>query len=269
MRVIDIADLREHLVTHPLYESLRDPMSLRTFMEFHVFAVWDFLSLLKSLQRRFTCVEVPWSPVSDPRLRRLINEIVLDEESDIGPDGSPLSHFEIYINAMHECGANSKRIEDFAALIGRGHAFDEVIAMSVMPPGTRSFVEATLRFTESAPNHVLAAVFAYGREEIIPDVFQRIVGRLYSESPNQWKTFRFYLERHIERDGETHAPLARQLVDQLCWGDPVRWRQAQEAARSCLKARIALWDSIQDAIERERASIARGRSLRIAGHVSP
>lgn len=254
MGTIDIQDLRQQLLTHPLYDSLVDERSLRTFMEFHAFAVWDFLSLLKSLQRRFTCVEVPWSPVSDPVLRRLINEIVLDEESDIGPDGTPLSHFEIYLDAMHESGANPKRIQDFAALIGRGETFPDVVAKSIMPPGTREFVETTMRFTEGAPSHVLAAVFAYGREEIIPAVFQRIVERLYCESPDNWKTFRFYLERHIEKDDEIHAPLARQLVASLCWGDSFRWREAEAAARECLRARIALWDNILRAVELGKAS---------------
>lgn len=206
--------------------------------------------------------------MSDPVLRRLINEIVLDEESDIGPDGTPLSHFEIYLDAMYESGANPKLVEDFAALIGRGEAFHDVVARSAMSAGTRQFVETTLRFTGCAPNHVLAAVFAYGREEIIPDVFQRIVDRLYSESPENWKTFRFYLERHIEKYGETHAPLARQLVASLCWGDPIRWRQAEAAARDCLKARIALWDNIQRAIETGRTSIS-ARPTQVQATVTP
>jgi hypothetical protein len=231
-------------------------------MRFHAFAVWDFLSLLKSLQRRLTCVEVPWSPVSDAAHRRLINEIVLDEESDIGPNGEPQSHFEMYIDAMYESGAEREEIEQFAARISRGESFDRVLESAPMPPGTRQFVSTTMNFVHEAPNCVLAAVFAYGREEIIPPMFEKVVKRLYDNSPSEWSTLRYYLNRHIDRDGEVHAPLARKLVADLCWGDPLRWRDAERAARQSLTARIELWDcisvAIDDARKRRRAQARPG-----------
>lgn len=251
-RTIDIGEERQRLLSHPLYAKLDDAESMRIFMRFHAFAVWDFLSLLKSLQRRLTCVEVPWSPVSDAAYRRLINQIVLDEESDLGPTGEPQSHFEMYIDAMYECGAERNEIEKFAARISRGEDFERVLESAAMPPGTRRFVATTMRFVGESSNCVLAAVFAYGREEIIPPMFEKIVEKLYSDSPTEWATFRYYLTRHIERDGDVHAPLARKLVADLCWGDPLRWRAAEAAARQSLIARIELWDCISTAIDDAR-----------------
>ena len=83
---INTTELVDRLISHSLYAELRDEESLRIFMRSHVFCVWDFQSLLKALQRLVTCVEVPWLPTADPEARRLVNEIVLDEESDEGQD---------------------------------------------------------------------------------------------------------------------------------------------------------------------------------------
>ena len=89
---IDTGMWRQRLMQHPLYKSITDERGLQIFMASHVFCVWDFQCLLKSLQRHLTCVEVPWLPSADPEARRLINEIVLDEESDLTPSGAHLSH---------------------------------------------------------------------------------------------------------------------------------------------------------------------------------
>ena len=94
-----IAQARGAVVKHPLYAALNSQPAIRTFMEHHVFAVWDFMSLLKSLQRNLTCVEVPWVPTGPTGSRHLINDIVLVEESD-ELRGGFISHFELYLLGM-------------------------------------------------------------------------------------------------------------------------------------------------------------------------
>jgi hypothetical protein len=74
--------LKAALLNHSIYQEIDRSDSLRLFMEHHVFAVWDFMSLLKALQCRLCCVEVPWLPAADSLSSRLVNEIVLAEESD-------------------------------------------------------------------------------------------------------------------------------------------------------------------------------------------
>jgi len=91
-----ILPLRKLLLQHPVYQQLRHIDDLKILMEQHVFAVWDFMALLKALQNGLTSTNAPWMPVRNPKTRRLINEIVLEEESDIDSDGQPASHYEMY-----------------------------------------------------------------------------------------------------------------------------------------------------------------------------
>jgi hypothetical protein len=241
---VTLAPVRERLMAHSIYSRLRDQAALRVFMEAHVFAVWDFQSLLKALQRLLTCVEVPWTPTSDPEGRRLVNEIVLDEESDRAPGGGYLSHFELYLQAMRECGANLVPIQTFLANLSDGMSVDEALGDPAVPQGVGGFVETTLAIARSPEPHRVASAFAYGREEIIPAMFRRLVDRLAELSPENWGTFRYYLERHVTTDADLHGPQARRLVRRLCGSDPSRWSEAGAEARKSLEARARLWDEI-------------------------
>ncbi|MDX5438369.1 MAG: DUF3050 domain-containing protein, partial [Pontibacter sp.] len=111
---------RQQLLKHNVYQSLETLEDLRLFMEHHVFAVWDFMSLLKALQRDLTSVSLPWMPTGNPTTRRLINEIVLEEETDVDPQGNPVSHFELYLQAMAEAGADKNQIGQLLQSITEG-----------------------------------------------------------------------------------------------------------------------------------------------------
>src|SRR5258705_8776811 len=111
-----IGDARNEVVTHPIYARLDGIGAIQTFLEHHVFAVWDFMSLLKSLQRNLTCVEVPWIPSGPTGSRRLINDIVLVEESD-ELRGGFISHFELYLLGMAEAGAGTSVIDGVIQLL--------------------------------------------------------------------------------------------------------------------------------------------------------
>ena len=254
-REIDTTELLERLMSHALYDELRDEESLRIFMRSHVFCVWDFQCLLKALQRIVTCVEVPWLPTADPEARRLVNEIVLDEESDEAPRGGHLSHFELYLQAMEECGADEGPIQVFLGDLRDGRQLREALARPVLPPGVAAFVGTTMAIAESGQVHRIAAAFAYGREEIIPAMFRRLLNRLAETAPKQWSTLRFYLDRHIEHDTETHGPFARALVSRLCGSRESLWTEAEETARESLAARLRLWDDILSSVVSARRSV--------------
>lgn len=239
-----IEPLRQKLLCHPLYDQLHSLPDLRVFMEHHVYAVWDFMSLLKSLQRRLTCIEVPWVPQGNPTTRALVNQIVVGEESDRAADGRALSHFELYAEAMREVDANTKAVMRLIELVQNGVAVDDALGYVNVPQCCRQFVVTTFNIIGTGKPHVIAAAFTYGREDLIPGLFGELVARLNEEFPAKVATLRYYLERHIELDGDEHGELGRQMVASLCGNDPDRWNEASDAAILALQARLALWDGI-------------------------
>ena len=239
-----LASLSEQLVRHPLYHQLRSLDAIKTFMEVHVFAVWDFMTLVKFLQRELTCVQTPWVPVGSPSTRRLINEIVWGEESDIDAHGNPISHFELYLQAMTAVGANTQPIENFVYQIKNGTPWREALDLSNAPDSAVDFVTTTMECVEEGKVHVVAGVFTFGREDLIPDVFIELVRSLSLQPETGAATLLYYLERHIEVDGDTHGPMALQMIEELCDNDPVKQEEAIVAACEALQARIDLWDGI-------------------------
>lgn len=239
-----IEPLRAELLCHPIYSRVDDLPSLRRFMTSHVCAVWDFMTLLKTLQRALTCVETPWLPPSNSRAARLINSIVLGEESDEIAPGQYTSHFELYLAAMDEVGADRTPIDGLIAALRSGAPASDALEAMEVPASTRAFVRATLRTARGAAVHEIAASFLYGREDLVPRMFRRILSTLEAESSLRCPAFRCYLDRHVEVDEQDHSPMAHELLRSLCGDDVTRWAQAAGAAAAALVARRELWDGV-------------------------
>jgi len=238
-----LSDLRTQLELHPVFEALTDVNHLRQFMRAHVFAVWDFMSLLKRLQRDLTCTEVPWIPPRDRVASHLINEIVLGEESDLRPDGEPASHLDIYIDAMREVGADTAQFERFLALVDQGMEPLDAMHTVGAPEHVRTFVAHTLHVAREDTTLAVMTNFFHGRENVIPQMFNALLTRWHIDEAAA-PMFVFYLKRHIEVDGESHGPMAQQIIDRAVGNDPDRKQQVMEAAVEAVRARIALWDGV-------------------------
>jgi len=239
---------RDHVIGHALYANLDTHEAIVTFMRHHVFAVWDFMSLLKSLQRHLTCVEIPWVPSGPTASRRLINDIVLVEESDL-LGGGFISHFELYVKGMREAGADTSVIDSFIDLLRRKTAVAAALERAGVPAVAAEFVRTTWTIIETAPVHCQAAAFAFGREDLIPEMFQQVVK--VNKDGGRLDTFVDYLERHIEVDGEEHTPMAMQMLADLCGDDDVKWREAADTVNTALAARQRLWTGILATIKDE------------------
>jgi hypothetical protein len=248
-----VAATRSQVIGHEMYSRLDSHAAIVTFMEHHVYAVWDFMSLLKSLQRNLTCVEVPWVPTGPTSSRRLINDIVLVEESDeLG--GGFISHFELYLEGMTQAGADRSVIDPFIDLIRSGTPVTEALKALPVPAPSAEFVDSTFKFIQSLPLHCQAAAFAFGREDLIPEMFQQVVD--VNENVGRLDTFVDYLRRHIQVDDEEHTPMAMQMLADLCGDDEQKWQECVGAVTSTLNARVRLWDGITAAIRASTASLA-------------
>ncbi|MFY7993799.1 MAG: DUF3050 domain-containing protein [Bacteriovoracaceae bacterium] len=229
--------LQKNLSSHPVYTSFNQIENIRHFMEYHVFAVWDFMSLLKSLQRSLTCVELPWRPSGYPaEMVRLINQIVVGEESDLDQYGKPCSHFYLYLRAMEEVGADTTKIKMFM----------ETLDFDLIPQGAREFVRFNLETATNGSVLEVASSFFYGREKLIPDMFEAIVQTLEKENVKA-PTLIYYLKRHIEVDGGEHGPLAERCLDVLAETEEKK-EMAYKMGVKALQMRGMLWDSVLESM---------------------
>jgi hypothetical protein len=239
----DLADVRTRLIDHPLYAEIDSLERLRILMKHHVFAVYGFFSLAKKLQNIVTCVSVPWIPVQDGTSARLINDIVLGEESDTDGNGGYTNHFHLYKEAMEEVGADVNWIDGYVARLVRGEDPIAAVRASGLPENVVQFVSYDMELALHGKPHELAAAFCWGREDLIPDMFGEILPQLGFDGVENSR-FKYYVERHILLDEHEHAPLARRLVANMCAGDAVKESEASAAAVKALECRISLWDGV-------------------------
>ncbi len=244
--------LTQQLIEHPLYKKIKTPRQLQIFMEHHVFAVWDFMSLLTALQEKFTKTTNPWLPVGNPETRYLINEIVLAEETDINKFGKRQSHFEMYLDAMTAAGANKKKLENFLLQVNHGTDIFLIIAASKLPISIKQFLKNTFEVVYSQEPHKIAAAFTFGREGVIPAMFSSIIEKVQKNFPEEdLSLFKYYFERHIELDEKEHGPMAYKMVEELCGKDLDKWTAAKHTAENSLKSRLELWNGIEAEIEKK------------------
>ncbi|MFN3756794.1 MAG: DUF3050 domain-containing protein [Flavobacterium sp.] len=244
-----IEPLRQQLLQHSLYSKIKSPEDLHLFLEGHVYAVWDFMSLLKALQNQLTCTTIPWLPNGNPDIRYLINEIVLAEETDLNWDGKRQSHFEMYLEAMKSCGASTSEIEHFIEGIEITQNIFVSIKQSSLPTEVKAFLNFTFSVIDEGKAHKIAAAFTFGREDLIPDMFTQILKNFQQNFPEtDVSKLIYYFERHIELDGDEHGPMALKMIEELCGNDEMKWQEVEEASIQALEKRIGLWNAIEEMV---------------------
>lgn len=238
------------LDNHAVFNEIKNVHDLKKFMSWHVFAVWDFMCLVKRLHRELTSDGMLWVPPATPEAARLINEILLSEESDDLPNGGTLSHFEIYLLAMKEVGADTTQIEEFISLIKYGADVNDAFEQLNVHPCVQEFVNSTLGYVEYGNVFEVLGSFFFGREHCIPKMFTSLLESWHIDEQDA-PMFVYYLKRHIEVDGDKHGPAAMKIIDILTHNDPVAASQLEGAAEDAIKCRIELWDGLLEHLKQE------------------
>lgn len=232
-----VESARSEVFRHPDYTRLEPLRDVVILTENHVFAVWDFASLLKNLQRHLTRGEVPRVPHDPIAGRRLVNDVVLVEESDGHGDGF-ISHFELYVMVVDQACAATRPVT--------GHP-EGMVEDESAPPSSAAFVSETWDLVEHSPLHCQAATFTLGREDPIPEMCDQVI---WSDNPSgQLAPFRDFLPRHIDVDDEQHPPMATAMVADLCGMKLSRWDDCARTMGEALQARLSLRDGVVAALD--------------------
>ena len=241
------------LYNHPVFKEIKSIEDCRVFMEHHIYAVWDFMSLVKKVQSIFAPTRTPWMPSQHKKYRRFINEIIIAEESDKLEDGRVMSHCEMYLEAMREINASTKKFKGFLKII-RSKGLEHALSDKAIPKIAKNFMRHTFQITHSKKPHVIISSFSYGRENIIPGMFQKILDGNQLDQ-KLIPMFREYLNKHIELDGDHHGPMAKEMVKLACAENKIKLAEAEQAAMDSIQARITFWDGLLDVLLLKRKRV--------------
>jgi len=252
-----VAGLREQLERHQLHRTLEDIGDVRHFMEVHVFGIWNFQCLMNSLLSGE-------SGKHQSRVDALVNEMKRQFDKDTNEVGATMSRFDMYVQAMQQLGADTKHIFSFATML---QACEDVKSFSKSPSdgwyGSRTqCVQASLlscgaprgalehcvqtsRLIDTGEKHKVAASLAFGRQV---NILWRLLSILEEAERGGQKVekFKYMLTKFEENYKCSYTPLVFQILVELCGDDDRLWREAEEAAVFGVKARVKLWDNIND-----------------------
>jgi hypothetical protein len=151
----------------------------------------------------------------------------------------------MYLEAMQQIGANTLPIHQLTEWLSYGKTLDEALYQLEIREETRAFVRFTFEIINSGQLHKIAALFTFGREDLIPDMFIEILREMQSQGQTNIYKLLYYLERHIEIDGGDHGPISLQMMQEICGSDAIKWQEATEVSIQALEKRYALWDGVQ------------------------
>ena len=248
----NLAPLYQQIAKHPLIPRLGELAVLKLFMSQHVFIVWDFVNLIKTLYSRLTHTQLPWLPSENPSAVRLLYEILIEEETDLDPNSNRqyCSHLSLYQQAMRACGADQRPFNTMIRLLEQNKPWETALKEAAVFPSTYQFVRQTLITCEQAPLPSLAAYFVFGREAMIPDLFKPWLAALKQQKEQKAVApLIYYLERHIELDSDAHFPKAVEMLTKLCAGNQQHWASVQQAAQNALYARLQFLEGMLLSLE--------------------
>tara|TARA_B100000161_G_scaffold244555_1_gene198910 strand:- start:49 stop:822 length:774 start_codon:yes stop_codon:yes gene_type:complete len=240
-------ELKSKITAHPLFANNLEPKQICKFMESHIFAVWGFMSILKSLQKMITPNNLPWMPNKNTKngLVNFVNEIILCEESDYIEGIGFISHFEIYLLAMKNMGARNDQLDKLTSRINNKGYNEKYLDSIDATAEVKSFLKHDLEVSMNGTLPEIVGAFTLGREKVIPNMFGYILPAIKETLTSKYLIT--YLERHIDIDGDRHGPLSMKLLNASC-GKKEELSLAYATAIKSLELRLMVWDKVYEEI---------------------
>ena len=254
-----IAPFNSKLINHKIYGQISDMRKTKIFMESHVFSVWEYLTMLKALQRELATRDISFLHENVPDLPYLINQIVLNEEIEEESRGEYLSAmglYQLYINSMDEIGADSNPIKYFVDCIKVNKNWNNTIRDTItrfdnIPIQTYEYLNYNLKMIELSEIHELAGIFFFGREDINSKFILLIKSNI--EHEKSLSNLKNIIKRHVDDDSKNKNPILGEYINNiLCKDDDKKWKKVEISVIEAIKKRIELWDGMLDLFERER-----------------
>jgi hypothetical protein len=241
-----ITPLLKVLATHKVFCSINSIAHARVYLQHQVFAVWDFMCLLKSLYRKLSTKDI-WYPPTSSISVHLIGSIMLEEESDINEQGDRESHFETFVRAMEELDTDTSQIRGFIAWIKEEQSIEIAFEQIDVNPSIKKFVLSNAEVLNLESHEVLSA-FVFGRELITSIMFTNLMKALQHHmnymDQSHLCTLISYLNRHISLDADEHFPKALKALIELIGDDLAKLDQTIDVAKKVLGIRIDFLDGI-------------------------
>ncbi len=256
-----VAPLRMWLESHKLHEALGgDVDDLRKFAEIHVWCVWVMMSMLKAFQVELATKEtLPWIPSSDGRkkekLARMVNEMalryqywVVDEKT-----GKTTTNFEMYLQAMAQLGCDSAEITSFLSFLHKSArcglpcaaSMEAALRFCAMPRGVAGVLRYCFALIQSRQLHRLAASFAFVRNKSsVVSALLATLDKARAEEGQDFDLYRRWLERFAGLLDHNFAPLAFQILVELCGDDEAKWREVEQTAAESLQVQRIFFDDV-------------------------
>ena len=235
------------LSVHTVFEKINTLDRAKIYMESQIWCVWDFMMLLRSIQNHYMCQNYLWLPPQDTKVARFIYEMLISEETDIDETGGGYSsHFETYLRAMSDAGADMIPINEFLRHVRKGDTFEELMELKFIPDYAKDFMRNTHEICKGSPESAVAA-FCLGRENLIPEMFKVFLRHL--EKHQELNTFRWYLMRHVAVDSENHGPQSARLLERVLDNDKKKIEDALDTSVNALESREKFLDQILILVE--------------------
>jgi predicted metal-dependent hydrolase len=83
-------------------------------------------------------------------------------------------------------------------------------------------------------------------------MFIAIINKSNKSHENKFPKLSYYLNRHIELDGDEHGHLSLEKISELCGDNENKWNEVLEVSKEALKKRIGLWNEITEEIRQRK-----------------